>query len=164
MRAEIDSPTYHGGLWRKGRAALVDPARLAWGLKRVALDLGVRIHEHTKVDGLERDGKGMKVTAPFGRVLAGKVALGTNAFPPLVRAIRRYIVPVYDYVLVTEPLTSAQLASIGWAGRQGLSTTPTSSTTTGSPPTIASCGAATTPSTTSGARSARRSSSAPRHS
>ena len=121
MRAEIDSPTYHGGLWRKGRAALVDPARLAWGLKRVALDLGVRIHEHTKVDGLERDGKGMKVTAPFGRVLAGKVALGTNAFPPLVRAIRRYIVPVYDYVLVTEPLSSAQMASIGWRGRQGLS-------------------------------------------
>jgi glycine/D-amino acid oxidase-like deaminating enzyme len=39
----------------------------------------------------------------------------------LVRAIRRYIVPVYDYVLVTEPLSSAQMASIGWRGRQGLS-------------------------------------------
>ena len=38
-----------------------------------------------------------------------------------MRAIRRYIVPVYDYVLVTEPLTSAQMASIGWTGRQGLS-------------------------------------------
>ena len=29
-------------------------------------------------------------------------------------------VPVYDYVLMTEPLTAEQLASIGWAGRQGL--------------------------------------------
>ena len=105
----------------QGRAALVDPARLAWGLKRVALDLGVRIHEHTKVDGLERDGKGMKVTAPFGRVLAGKVALGTNVFPPLVRAIRRYIVPVYDYVLVTEPLRARRWPRSVGRGRQGLS-------------------------------------------
>ncbi|MGE5464110.1 MAG: FAD-dependent oxidoreductase, partial [Syntrophothermus sp.] len=31
-----------------------------------------------------------------------------------------YVVPVYDYVLVTEPLTSAQRESIGWHGRQGI--------------------------------------------
>jgi glycine/D-amino acid oxidase-like deaminating enzyme len=36
---------------------------------------------------------------------------------PLLRAIRRYVAPVYDYVLVTEPLTEAQLASAGWQGR-----------------------------------------------
>jgi len=29
-------------------------------------------------------------------------------------------VPVYDYVLMTEPLTTEQRASIGWSGRQGL--------------------------------------------
>ncbi|HEX4984129.1 MAG TPA: FAD-dependent oxidoreductase, partial [Ilumatobacteraceae bacterium] len=32
VRAQVSSPTYIGGLWRKDRAALVDPARLAWGL------------------------------------------------------------------------------------------------------------------------------------
>ena len=48
MRAEVDSPTYTGGLWRIGRAALVDPARLAWGLKSAAERLGVRIYEDTK--------------------------------------------------------------------------------------------------------------------
>ena len=42
MRAEVHSPTYTGGLWRKDRAALVDPARLAWGLKAAAESLGVR--------------------------------------------------------------------------------------------------------------------------
>ena len=47
--------------------------------------------------------------------------LATSAFPPLVRAIRRYVVPVYDYVLVTEPLSQAQRDAIGWHGRQGLS-------------------------------------------
>src|SRR5690606_21457118 len=32
-----------------------------------------------------------------------------------------WVVPVYDYALVTEPLSPAQLASIGWASRQGVS-------------------------------------------
>ena len=123
MRAAVHSPTYLGGLWRKDRAALVDPARLAWGLKRAALSLGVRIYEHTKATGLERDGVGVLVRTPFGKVRAGRVALGTNAFPALVRPLKRYIVPVYDYCMATEPLTDAQLASIGWAGRQGLSDT-----------------------------------------
>jgi glycine/D-amino acid oxidase-like deaminating enzyme len=124
MQAEVHSPTYQGGLWRKDRAALVDPARLAWGLKRVAEDLGVRIYEDTKVTALERDGVGVLATTPLGRVRAGRVALATNAFPPLVRSARKYVIPVYDYCMVTEPLTPEQLASIGWARRQGLSDTP----------------------------------------
>ena len=91
------------------------------GCNASLLDLGVRIHEHTKVDGLERDGKVMKLTAPFGRVLA------REGRPWYQRVPRRwcgpsagFIVPVYDYVLMTEPLTDEQMASIGWSGRQGL--------------------------------------------
>jgi glycine/D-amino acid oxidase-like deaminating enzyme len=53
-------------------------------------------------------------------VRARRVALGTNAFPALVRRVRLHTVPVYDYVLTTEPLSPVQRKSIGWAGRQGL--------------------------------------------
>jgi glycine/D-amino acid oxidase-like deaminating enzyme len=45
--------------------------------------------------------------------------LATSAFPPLVRSIRRFVVPVYDYVLASEPLSAQQRASIGWRNRQG---------------------------------------------
>jgi glycine/D-amino acid oxidase-like deaminating enzyme len=121
MLAEVASPTYVGGLWRKDRAALVDPARLAWGLKAAALDHGVQIYEHTPVRSIERDGPAVEARTPFGSIRAGRLALATNAFPPLLRRIRRYIVPVYDYALVTEPLTPEQLAAIGWDKRQGLS-------------------------------------------
>lgn len=124
MRSQVNSPTYTGGLWRKDRAALVDPARLAWGLKAAAESLGVRIYEDTKATAVERDGVGVMVTTPLGAVRAGKVALATNAFKPLLRRLRHYIVPVYDYCLVTEPLTPDQQASIGWEGRQGLSDIP----------------------------------------
>jgi glycine/D-amino acid oxidase-like deaminating enzyme len=119
IRAEIDSPTFLGGLWDKDGVAMVNPARLAWGLKRACLGLGVRIFEHTPATALAESGTGMAVRTPYGRVLAGRVALATNAFPSLVRRHRAYTVPVYDYALMTEPLTDAQLASVGWRNRQG---------------------------------------------
>ena len=37
VRAEVDSPTYLGGVWTHSGGALVDPARLAWGLREAAL-------------------------------------------------------------------------------------------------------------------------------
>jgi glycine/D-amino acid oxidase-like deaminating enzyme len=49
--------------------------------------------------------------------------LGTNAFPTLLRRLRLHTVPVYDYVLMTEPLSTAQLDAIGWAHRQGVGDT-----------------------------------------
>ena len=124
VRAEVDSPTYTGGLWRHDRAALVDPARLAWGLKAAAESLGVRIFEHTRASAVERDGLGVRVRTPLGTVRAGQVALATNAFRPLLRRLRHFIVPVYDYCLVTEPLSPTQLAEIGWRNRQGLADIP----------------------------------------
>ncbi|MEV5256486.1 FAD-binding oxidoreductase [Streptomyces anulatus] len=120
LRAEVDSPTFLGGLWDRRGVAMLHPAKLAWGLKRACLELGVRIHEHTRGLDLVRSGSGMAVRTPYGRVFARRVALGTNIFPSLVKRIRPYTVPVYDYALMTEPLTPGQLASIGWKGRQGL--------------------------------------------
>ena len=98
---------------------MVDPARLAWGLKRVALELGVRIHEATPRHRSRVDRLGVRLGTPAGHIDARRVVLGTNGFTPLVRSIRRYVVPVYDYVLVTEPLSRAQRDAIGWAERQG---------------------------------------------
>ncbi|MEV0492240.1 NAD(P)/FAD-dependent oxidoreductase [Streptomyces atratus] len=119
VRAEIDSPTFLGGLWNKDDVAMVNPARLAWGLKRACLDLGVRIHEHTPAASLDEHGAVVTVRTPYGRIGARRVALATNAYPSLLRRHRPYTVPVYDYALMTEPLTEQQLASVGWRNRQG---------------------------------------------
>lgn len=121
IRAELDSPTYLAGVHTPDETAMVDPARLAWGLAAAAESLGVRIVERTKVTGLDRDGAGMRVRTERGHdVRAALVALGTNAFPSLLRRTRLHTVPVYDYVLMTEPLSDAQLASIGWRSRAGV--------------------------------------------
>ncbi|MFC9595208.1 NAD(P)/FAD-dependent oxidoreductase [Streptomyces sp. NPDC056944] len=119
VRAEIDSPTFLGGLWNRDDVAMVNPARLAWGLKRACLDLGVRIHEHTPATSLDEHGAVVAVGTPYGRITARRVALATNAYPSLIRRHRPYTVPVYDYALMTEPLTEERLASVGWTRRQG---------------------------------------------
>jgi glycine/D-amino acid oxidase-like deaminating enzyme len=121
MRAEVDSPTYVGGLRLRDGCALADPARLCWGLARAAEAAGAVVHEGTRVHTLREDGDGVRAETDGGVVRARRALLATAAFPPLVRAIRRYVVPVYDYVLVTEPLSEAQRDAIGWKGRQGLS-------------------------------------------
>jgi glycine/D-amino acid oxidase-like deaminating enzyme len=121
VRAEIDSPTYLAGSWHRDRVALVDPARLVWGLLAACRRLGVRIYEDTTVESLVKDAPAVLLRCGSGAsVRARRVALGTNAFPALLRRLRPYTVPVYDYALMTEPLSPAQLASIGWANRQGV--------------------------------------------
>jgi len=99
---------------------MVEPARLAWGLRRAVLDAGVRVYEGTTVTSLEEHAGALHARTGVGEVRADRVVLGTNAFPPLLRRLRLMTVPVYDYVLVTEPLTPAQRAAVGWAGRQGV--------------------------------------------
>lgn len=123
VRAQLDSPTYHAGVWQRTGEALVDPARLAWGLAAAARSMGVEIYERTPMLGLDRDGAGMAVRTESGTIRCGAVVLGTNAFKSPIGAINRTIAPVYDYVLATEPLSDEQLASIGWAERQGVSDT-----------------------------------------
>jgi glycine/D-amino acid oxidase-like deaminating enzyme len=119
-QAELRSPTYLGAVWMTDALALVDPAKLAWGLKTACLQAGVRIHEHSPVERLDDDGPALRLATPFGSVTAEKVVLGTNAFPPLLRRIRQYVVPVYDYALMTEPLSSEQRESVGWEHKQGI--------------------------------------------
>jgi glycine/D-amino acid oxidase-like deaminating enzyme len=120
IRAEVASPTYLGGLWDRTDAALVDPGKLTVGLAEAASAAGVPIHERTRVTRLLDDGAGVRVVVPTGHVRARRVLLATSAYPPLLRAIRRYVAPVYDYALMTEPLSPAQRESIGWKRRQGI--------------------------------------------
>jgi glycine/D-amino acid oxidase-like deaminating enzyme len=120
VRAEVASPTYLGGFWIRDQGALVDPAKLAWGLAEAAASLGARIHEHSAVRSMTDDGDAVVLQTALGQIRARRVILATNAFPPLARKIRRYVLPVYDYVLMTEPLSSAQKDAVGWHNRQGM--------------------------------------------
>ena len=117
VRELVASLTYLGAVHQRTGVALVDPGALALGLRRAALDAGVRLYERTPV----RRAEGGTLTTPGGRVRAERVLLATGAYRPLARSIRRLVAPVYDYVLVTEPLSDEQRRAIGWQGGQGIS-------------------------------------------
>ncbi len=122
VQAQIASPIFKAGRWQRDECALVHPARLVKELARVASELGVEIHEHSPVEGLDASRSGpVTVRTARASVASTHVALATNVFPSLLRRTRLMTVPVYDYVLMTEPLTPEQKASIGWDARQGLS-------------------------------------------
>ena len=121
VRRMVDSPTYLAGRFEPGESAVVDPARLAWGLALAAERRGVRIAEHTRLTGLRRRTGGVEATTSTGTVRAREVALATNVFPTPLRRTRWSVVPVYDYVLATEPLTVEQLDAVGWDPAIGVS-------------------------------------------
>jgi glycine/D-amino acid oxidase-like deaminating enzyme len=120
MHAEIASPTYLGGLWDRTGAGVLHPGKLVAGLREAALAQGVRIHEHSPASDVSPSAGGVTVTTPGGAVRAQRVLLATSAYPPLLARMRPFIVPVYDYVLMTEPLSAEQKAAIGWSHRQGV--------------------------------------------
>jgi glycine/D-amino acid oxidase-like deaminating enzyme len=117
VRSLVNSPTYLGAVLQRTGVALVDPGALAMGLRRTALELGVRLFESTPVVKATRG----ELTTPHGRVRAPSILLATGAYRPLARPIRRLVAPVYDYVLVTEPLSAARRRELGWAGGHGIS-------------------------------------------
>lgn len=120
VRNRLNSPMFLGGLFDPDSVAICDPARLAWGLRDVAKSLGVRIYENSKVQSLDDRGATVVAQTELGSLRAKHVLLATNAYPPLLRRLKYLMVPVYDSVLVTEPLTGQQWSELGWQGSEGI--------------------------------------------
>ena len=121
LRERVDSPTFLAGV-HDPDAAILEPARLAWGLRDACLSAG-RADRRADAGrpGSRASGGGVTVQTAAGPVQRASVVLATNAFPPLLRRLRLMTVPVYDYALMTEPLTADQREAIGWRGREGIS-------------------------------------------
>ncbi len=120
VRSEVASPTYLAGLFSPDTLAIVHPAKLAFELAHACEQAGVQIFERTNVTSMDSAASGVRFAAGSGTITANRAVLATNVFPSLVVRNRLQTVPVYDYVLATEPLTDAQLDRIGWTNKQGI--------------------------------------------
>ena len=116
----VRSPLAVGGLLETDSTVMLNPARLAWGLADAVEAGGGVIAEGTTVQAVTSEAGHVTLSTPMGCVTASRVVVATSAFKPLVRRTTGRTVPVYDYVLMTEPLSAAQRAAIGWEGRQGI--------------------------------------------
>lgn len=119
LRDEFTSPLFSAGL-RESHTGLMNPTKQVRELKRLALEAGAEIYERTRVEMIERRDDAVLLTTPGGIVKAKKVVLATNAYTHLIqglKGIQSRQFPVWTSIIVTEPLTDEQWASVGWNSR-----------------------------------------------
>jgi glycine/D-amino acid oxidase-like deaminating enzyme len=119
LRQRISSPLYSAALFEPNYA-LVNPSKLVSELRRLCIKEGIQLYEKSPVESLQKFQNRLLLKTPLGDVEADRIALATNIAPPLLKHLSSSVIPVYDYALVTEPLTQPQLESICWTGRHGI--------------------------------------------
>lgn len=99
------SPTHLGGVFEP-TAATVQPALLALGMRRVALERGVRIFEHSPMLSWDED-RDVTVKTGGGTVRASKLVMATNAWMVREPDVARMLVVVTSDMVVTRPIPEA---------------------------------------------------------
>ena len=109
---------FHAALTTPVGLAL-NPMKYTAGLARAATRAGARIHAQSPVTAIRQDGA-FRLTTPEAQITARRLIVATNGYssddlPGWMRA--RYL-PTQSNVIVTRPLTEAELAAQGWTTRQ----------------------------------------------
>jgi glycine/D-amino acid oxidase-like deaminating enzyme len=119
VQKRVRSPHYMGAWWEP-RCALVNPAKLAREMKRVAVQCGAEVYEMTPVTEIKRTPQNFTLKTPKGTVTADKIALATNGYSLAISELKAMQQPVWTYIILSEPLKKEQLDEIGWQGREGI--------------------------------------------
>jgi glycine/D-amino acid oxidase-like deaminating enzyme len=104
-----------GGIWLPATAA-VHPGRLVRGLARAVERKGATIVEHTAVKDVST-GARPALETNRGTVHADVVVLAGESYLAGLPRYRRALLPIYSLIVLTEPLSDAQLAEIRWTHR-----------------------------------------------
>jgi glycine/D-amino acid oxidase-like deaminating enzyme len=120
MRARGIPPAFLFGCYTP-RGGTLDPGKYVTGLRRAAIDAGVRLYENTALLSYE-EGATVRVHTPKGGASAPFLVLATNAYTPQLGLLGNKVAPMRVSAIETEPLSPAQLASLGWPGREGIMT------------------------------------------
>ncbi len=95
-------------------AATVQPAALARGLRRVALEARVRLFEGTRVVSFDR-GRPVRLRTSRGELTADRLVIATNAWAAGIRELSRAIVAITSDMVVTAPAAD-RIRGLGWSG------------------------------------------------
>jgi glycine/D-amino acid oxidase-like deaminating enzyme len=102
--------------------AVIQPAKLARGLARALERKGVTIYEETRVLDWE-PGDEPRLMTDRGDVRATAIVLAGEAYLSQLQKTGRALAPFHSLMTVTEPLSDAQWADIGWENRETIGTT-----------------------------------------
>ncbi len=120
LQEHVDSDGFLGGCFDPD-CSILNPAKLARGLKVAVERLGVRVYEQTSADSLE-DGESIRIGTDHGKLTARAAVVAVNGYGSALGFMKNQVIPVHTYIVLTEPLSDAQLAAIGWHKRTSLET------------------------------------------
>ncbi|WP_075795764.1 NAD(P)/FAD-dependent oxidoreductase [Massilia putida] len=120
MRARGIPPAFLFGYYTE-RGGTLDPGKYVTGLRRAALDAGVQIYENTALRSYT-EGSTVRAETAQGSASAPFLVLATNAYTPQLGLLGNKVMPLRVSAIETEPLSPAQLAALGWPGREGIMT------------------------------------------
>lgn len=116
LEEHILSDSFRSGIFDP-HLCVLNPAKLARGLKTVVEGMGVRIYEQTPLEEM-RDGSSLRLRTPGGTVQARQVVLAVNGYGASLGFHKARVLPVQTYIVATEPLDEAQLDAIGWRNKR----------------------------------------------
>lgn len=116
LREHIRSEHFRSGVFDPN-ACILNPAKLARGLKSLVEELGVSVYEQTSLEELT-DGNPVQLRSPHGTIQAERVVLALNGYGPSLGFMEARVLPVHTYIVVTEPLDDAQLEAVGWSNKR----------------------------------------------
>lgn len=111
---------WHVGALYEPETAILNPAKLAREFKRVIMAKGVQVFERSPVTRF-RPGSRVEIeTLAGGKVTADYAVLALNAFGQRLRIKPYDYVPMFTYIILTEPLSDELYREIGWTRREGI--------------------------------------------
>lgn len=116
VRAHIRSESFRSGVYDP-HPCVLNPAKLARGMKAAIERLGARVYEQTPLVELTDDDP-VRIRTPGGTVRARTAILALNGYGGALGFLRPRVLPVHTYIVLTEPLSDAQLDSIGWRAQR----------------------------------------------
>ena len=120
LSEEFNTDFYKLG-WFEPRCGIVNPAKLARGLKDLAEAQGAVIYENSPVNSFARKTtSGFIVKTDQGEIHSEYLVLATNAYSVLFPQLKKLQFPAFTHIVMSEPLTRDQYDAIGWKNRAGI--------------------------------------------
>jgi glycine/D-amino acid oxidase-like deaminating enzyme len=111
--ARVAAAQVHGAAFTPHCAA-IQPARLARGLAGAARSRGVTVHEATRVESIEPQ----RVVTAHGVVQADVIVRATEGYTTQLAGLHRRLIPIYSFIIATEPLPPSFWSEVGWRERE----------------------------------------------
>lgn len=119
-RQRLDSPLYKGSLYVPG-GGIINPISLVDRLQTDLQAVGVDIREGTPVKSIQKTTGGARLILDNKQIDCKRVVLATDAYSHhLLPGLLHRFVPLYDYIIVSQPLLPEQKKQLGWQNKEGI--------------------------------------------